>query len=44
MLETVTIFKFLGSVVSNEGSKPKILFRTAQTEEKRERERKKKKK
>ena len=30
-LETVTGFKYLGSVVSDEGSKPKILSRIAQT-------------
>ena len=30
-LETVTSFKYLGSVVSDEGSKPEILSRTAQT-------------
>ena len=29
--ETVTIFKYLGSVVPNEGSKPEILSRIAQT-------------
>ena len=29
-LETVTHFKYLGSVVTDEGSKPKILSRTAQ--------------
>ena len=30
-LETVTSFKYLGSVISDEGSKLEILFRTAQT-------------
>ena len=30
-LETVTSFKYLGSVVSEEGSKPEILSRIAQT-------------
>ena len=30
-LETVTSFKYLGSVVSYQGSKPKIPSRTAQT-------------
>ena len=30
-LETVTSFKYLGSVITDEGSKPEILFRTAQT-------------
>ena len=30
-LETVTSFKYLGSVLSDEGSKPEILFRIAQT-------------
>ena len=30
-LETVTSFKFLGSVIPNEGSKPDILSRIAQT-------------
>ena len=30
-LETVTSFKYLGSVITNEGSKPEILSRTAQT-------------
>ena len=30
-LETVTSFKYLGSVVSGEGSKPEIPFRIAQT-------------
>ena len=29
-LETVTSFKYLGSVVSDEGSKPEILARIAQ--------------
>ena len=31
MLETVTSFKYLGSVITDEGSKPEILSRTAQT-------------
>ena len=31
MLETVTIFKYLGSVITDEGSKPEILSRIAQT-------------
>ena len=31
MLETVTSFKYLGSVVSDEGSKPEILAKIAQT-------------
>ena len=31
-LETVTSFKYLGSVISDEGSKPEILSRIAQTE------------
>ena len=31
MLETVTSFKYLGSVITNEGSKPEILSRIAQT-------------
>ena len=31
MLETVTSFKYLGSVKTDEGSKPEILSRTAQT-------------
>ena len=30
-LETVTSFKYLDSVITNEGSKPEILSRTAQT-------------
>ena len=30
-LETVTSFKYLGSVITNAGSKPEILSRTAQT-------------
>ena len=30
-LETVTSFKYLGSVITDQGSKPKILCRTAQT-------------
>ena len=30
-LETVTSFKYVGSVLSDEGSKPEILFRIAQT-------------
>ena len=30
-LETVTSFKYLGSVVSNEGSKPEILSKIAET-------------
>ena len=30
-LETVTSFKYLGSVITDKGSKPEILFRTAQT-------------
>ena len=29
--ETVTSFKYLGSVITDEGSKPEILSRTAQT-------------
>ena len=29
-LETVTSFKYLGSVITDEGSKPDILSRTAQ--------------
>ena len=32
-LETVTSFKYLGSVITDEGSKPEILFRTAQITE-----------
>ena len=31
MLETVTSFKYLGSVIPDEGSKPEILSRIAQT-------------
>ena len=30
--ETVTSFKYLGSVITDEGFKPEILFRIAQTE------------
>ena len=30
-LETVTNFKYLGSVITDEGSKPEILFRIAPT-------------
>ena len=30
-LETVTSFKYQGSVITDEGSKPEILFRIAQT-------------
>ena len=30
-LETVTSFKYLGSLITNEGSKPEILSRIAQT-------------
>ena len=30
-LETVTSFKYLGSVINDEGSKPEILSRIAQT-------------
>ena len=30
-LETVTSFKYLGSGITDEGSKPEILFRIAQT-------------
>ena len=30
-LETVTSFKYLGSVITNEGSKPEILSRIAET-------------
>ena len=30
-LETVTSFKYLDSVITNKGSKPEILSRTAQT-------------
>ena len=29
-LETVTIFKYLGSVITDEGSKPQLLCRIAQ--------------
>ena len=32
-VETVTSFKYLGSVISDEGSKPEILSRTAQTKQ-----------
>ena len=32
-LETVTCFKYLGSVITDEGSKPEILSRIAQTTE-----------
>ena len=32
-LETVTSFKYLGSVITDEGSKPEILSRIAQTTE-----------
>ena len=32
-LETVTSFKYLGSILTDEGSKPKILSRIAQTTE-----------
>ena len=31
MLETVTSFNYLGSVITDEGSKPEILSRIAQT-------------
>ena len=31
MLETVTVFKYLGSVITDEGFKPEILSRIAQT-------------
>ena len=31
MLETVTSFKYLGSVITDEGSKPELLCRIAQT-------------
>ena len=31
MLETVTSFKYLGTVITDEGSKPEILSRIAQT-------------
>ena len=31
MLETVTSFKYLGSVITNKGSKPKVLSMIAQT-------------
>ena len=31
--ETVTSFKYLGSVITSEGSKPKILSRIAETPE-----------
>ena len=30
-LETVTSFKYLGSVITDEGSKPEMLYRRAQT-------------
>ena len=30
-LETVTSFKYLGSVINHEGSKPEVLSRIAQT-------------
>ena len=30
-LETVTSFKYLGSIITDEGSKPEILSRIAQT-------------
>ena len=30
-LETVTSFKYLGSVITNEGSRPELLSRVAQT-------------
>ena len=30
-LETATSFKYLGSVITDEGSKPEILFRIAKT-------------
>ena len=30
-LETITSFKYLGSVITDEGSKPEILFRIAKT-------------
>ena len=30
-LETITSFKYLGSLITDEGSKPEILFRIAQT-------------
>ena len=30
-LETVTSFKYLGSVITDEGSKPELLFRITQT-------------
>ena len=30
-LKTVTSLKYLGSVITDEGSKPEILFRIAQT-------------
>ena len=30
-LETVTSFKYLGSLITDEGSKPEILSKTAQT-------------
>ena len=31
MLETVTSFKYLGSVITDEGSKPEVLSRITQT-------------
>ena len=31
-LETVTSFKYLSSVITDEGSKPEILFRIARTD------------
>ena len=33
-LETVTSFKYLGSVLTNEGSKLEVLYRIAQTTDK----------
>ena len=30
-LETVTSFKYLGSVITDDGSEPEILYRIAQT-------------
>ena len=30
-LETVTSFRYLGSVITDEGFKPEVLFKTAQT-------------
>ena len=32
-LETVTISKYIGAVVSDEGSKPEVLSRVAQTQQ-----------